>query len=187
MFAQNTMQPLDLINKYYNGKERAKELLLNHSQAVARLALRVAERVESTELVDMDFVEQAALLHDIGMLFTDTPKLGCHGDRPYLAHGIIGAQILRDVGLPRHALVCERHIGVGLSIEDIRGQNLPLPLRDMRPETIEEKIVAYADLFYSKTKQDMRTASMVRAALVKHGEHKVRIFDEWHNLFNPNP
>lgn len=180
------MQPLDLIDKYYSKNNRAKSILLGHSRQVAELALRISGRVETTEQVDKDFVEQAALLHDIGMLFTDTPKLDCHGDRSYIAHGIIGAEILRQEGLPRHALVCERHIGVGLSIDDIVNQNLPLPLRDMRPQTIEEKIVAYADLFYSKTRQGMRTATMVRTALARHGDHKVCIFDEWHSRFNPD-
>ena len=181
------MQPFDLIDNYYSGHDKAKSILLGHSQRVAELALMVAGRVETIEPVDKEFVEQAALLHDIGMLFTDTPKLDCHGDRPYIAHGIIGAEILRLEGLPRHALVCERHIGVGLSIEDITNQNLPLPLRDMRPETLEEKIVAYADLFYSKTKQGIRSATMVRTALARHGNHKVSIFDEWHRCFDPHP
>jgi uncharacterized protein len=181
------MHPFALIDKYYSGHDRAKSILMAHSQRVAELALRVVGRVETIEQVDKDFVEQAALLHDIGMLFTDTPKLECHGDRPYIAHGIIGAEILRQEGLPRHALVCERHIGVGLSIEDITSQNLPLPLREMQPETIEEKIIAYADLFYSKTKQGIRTATMVRTALTRHGRHKARIFDEWHRRFSPEP
>jgi len=181
------MQATDLIDKYYTGHDKAKSLLLAHSHLVARLALAVVDLVEKSASVDRVFVEQAALLHDIGMLFTDTPKLGCHGDRPYITHGIIGAEILRQEGLPRHALVCERHIGVGLSIQDITGQNLPLPLREMQPETIEEKIIAYADLFYSKTKQGIRTATMVRTALTRHGHHKVRIFDEWHRRFSPEP
>jgi len=181
------MQATDLIDKYYTGHDKAKSLLLAHSHLVARLALRVVDLVEKSASVDRVFVEQAALLHDIGMLFTDTPKLGCHGDRPYITHGIIGAEILREEGFPRHALVCERHIGVGLSIEDIRDQGLPLPLRDMRPQTLEEKIIAYADLFYSKTRQGMRTAEMVRTALARHGQYKVSIFDEWHRHFNPRP
>ena len=181
------MQATDLIDKYSTGHDKAKSLLLAHSHLVARLALRVVDLVEKSASVDRVFVEQAALLHDIGMLFTDTPKLGCHGDRPYITHGVIGAEILRDEGLPRHALVCERHIGVGLSIEDIRDQGLPLPLLDMRPQTLEERIVAYADLFYSKTRQGMRTAEMVRTALARHGQYKVIIFDEWHRHFNPRP
>ena len=181
------MQPVDLINKYYATHDKAKSILLAHSHLVAKLASRVAERVEQSEPVDKDFVVQAALLHDIGMLFTDVPELGCHGDRPYIAHGIIGAEILRKEGLPRHALVCERHIGVGLSIKDIKNQKLPLPLRDMQPQTIEEKIVAYADLFYSKTRQGMRTAEMIRSALARHGQHKVSVFDQWHREFKPQP
>ncbi len=161
--------------------------MLAHSHLVARLALKVAERVGQSEPVDKDFIEQAALLHDIGMLFTDAPKLDCHGNRPYIAHGVIGADILRKEGLPRHASVCERHIGVGLSVEDIKAQKLPLPLRDMQPQTLEEIIVAYADLFYSKTRTGMRTAEMVRAALARFGQHKVSIFDEWHRRFEPQP
>jgi len=179
------MKPLELIDKYYAEHDKARNILLAHSHLVARLALRVAERVGQNEPVDKDFIEQAALLHDIGMLFTDTPKLDCHGDRPYIAHGVIGAEILRKEGLPRHASVCERHIGVGLSVEDINDQGLPLPLQDMRPQSLEERIVAYADLFYSKTRKGMRTAEMVRTALARHGQHKVSIFDEWHRRFKP--
>ncbi len=134
--------------------------------------------------VDLHFIEEAALLHDIGMLLTDTPKINCYGGQPYIVHGILGAELLRKEGLPRHALVCERHIGVGLSIADIKEQQLPLPLRDMRPESLEEKIVAYADLFYSKTQKGKRTAEMVSTALARHNEHKVETFDEWHMFFN---
>lgn len=181
------MQPLDLIDKYYSENDRAKEVLLAHSDLVARFALRVAGCIDTFEPVDKDFVEQAAFLHDVGMLYTDSPQLNCFGDQPYIAHGVIGAELLRKEGLPNHALVCERHIGVGLSIEDIKGQRLPLPLRDMRPQTLEEIIIAYADLFFSKTRKGMRTVEMVRTALSRHGQFKVSIFDTWHSRFNPHP
>lgn len=177
------MQPLELINKYYHGYTKARSVLLAHSHQVSRLAVAVTEGLLQRPPVDKNFVEQAAMLHDIGMLFTDTPKLGCHGDKPYITHGVIGAELLSKEGLPRHALVCERHIGVGLSIEDIKAQELPLPLRDMRPQTTEEEIVAYADLFFSKTKPGMRTVEMVRTSLAKYGLHKVKIFEEWHKRF----
>lgn len=177
----NQVLPLELIDRYYRGQAEARRILIAHSRQVARLAVAVAEQVMQTETVDKDFVEQAAMLHDIGMLYTDIPKLGCHGDRPYIAHGIIGAELLYKEGLPRHALVCERHIGVGLTVEDIKRQGLPLPLRDMRPQTLEETIVAYADLFFSKTRKGMRTLEMVRASLSRHGQHKVVIFDQWHD------
>lgn len=177
------MRPFELIDKYYSDHTQARSILIAHSHQVARLAVTVATQVNRSEPVDKNFVEQAALLHDIGMLYTNSPKLGCHGDRPYIAHGIIGADLLYKEDLPRHALVCERHIGVGLSVEDIKAQELPLPLRDMRPKTLEEKIVAYADLFFSKTKNGKRTAEMVRASLARHGAYKVAIFDEWHERF----
>lgn len=177
------MQPLDLINRYYAGHNQARRILIAHSRRVAGLAVAVSERVGQRARVDREFVEQASMLHDIGMLQTDTPKLGCHGEQPYITHGIIGAELLRNEGLPRHALVCERHIGVGLSIEDIETQGLPLPLRDMCPQSLEEEIVAYADLFFSKTKPGQRAPEMVRELLAKYGQHKVSIFDAWHDRF----
>lgn len=178
------MQPLALIDKYYDGHPQAKKILLAHSRQVARLAVTVAAGLAGREGVDTVFVEEAALLHDIGMIFTDTPKLSCHGEHPYIAHGVIGAQLLRKEGLPRHALVCERHIGVGLSREDIKAQELPLPAEDMQPQTLEEQIVAYADLFFSKTRNGMRTAAEVRDSLARYGRHKVAVFDEWHGRFS---
>lgn len=177
------MQPTELIEKHYSEQPQAKKILLAHSLQVARLAVTVATRIKSTETVDITFIEQAALLHDIGMCHTATPQLCCFGQHPYISHGILGATLLRKEGFPRHALVCERHIGVGLSVEDIREQNLPLPLRDMRPQTLEEEIVAYADLFFSKSKPGKRTAEDVRASLGRHAGYKVAIFDEWHERF----
>lgn len=179
------MQPLVLIDKYYRDSQEAKKILLAHSIRVARLAVSVATHVEHTEPVDIEFVEQAALLHDIGMLYTNTPKLSCFGDQPYICHGIIGAALLREEGLPRHALVCERHIGVGLCLEDIKSQKLPLPLRDMSPQDLEEKIIAYADLFYSKTTPGKRTPEQVRSSLARFDRKKVSIFDQWHKQFQP--
>lgn len=177
------MDTLEIIDRYYSGHAHARRILIAHSHQVATLAVAVAEHVMQNATVDKDFVEQAAMLHDIGMLFTDTPALGCHGDLPYISHGIIGAELLSKESLPRHALVCERHIGVGLSVADITAQGLPLPLRDMRPQTLEEQIIAYADLFFSKTQEGMRSEQMVRASLSRYGHYKVEIFDKWHERF----
>ena len=78
------MHTLALIDKYYGGNQEARKILLAHSTQVAKLAVRVATHVERTEAIDIEFIEQAALLHDIGMLYTDTPKLACFGDKPYI-------------------------------------------------------------------------------------------------------
>ncbi|WP_302504238.1 HD domain-containing protein [Geoalkalibacter halelectricus] len=178
------MAPLDLLEKYYPADSPVFAVLVSHSRAVAEMALRIASRLGAE--VDVAFVEQAALLHDIGIGATHAPKIGCFGALPYMCHGIEGRKLLDKEGLPRHALVCERHIGVGLSAAEIRAQGLPLPERDMLPLSLEEQIVTYADLFFSKTpgqEQEAKTVARVRESLRRHGANKVAIFDAWLERF----
>ena len=61
---------------------------------------------------------------------------------------------MRAEGYPRHARVCERHTGTGITLAMIEERGLPLPHRDFMPETLEEQLICYADKFYSKTKLD---------------------------------
>jgi len=178
------MNPLRLIEKYYPPGSDGHRILLRHSMRVAGKARQVAVRVAAG--VDPDFVYEAALLHDIGMFFTDAPDISCHGHLPYLCHGYKGRELLEHEGLPRHALVCDRHIGVGLSAAEIEEQGLPLPVRDMLPLTEEERIVTYADLFFSKNSaenDDERTADAVRSTLARYGAGKVAVFDLWHDRY----
>jgi len=174
------MKPEELLARYFSPE--ALPLFLTHSRLVARTARLTAENHPDASRLDLDFIWEAAMLHDIGVSMTAAPGLMCYGSAPYILHGIIGREILEKEGLPHHALVCERHIGVGLTVEDIREQNLPLPLRDMVPITTEEKIVAYADLFYSK-KPDILTVEkpldQVRRELARFGEKKLAILDGW--------
>lgn len=126
------------------------------------------------------------MLHDIGIMFVHAPDLGCYGAHHYMMHGICGAKLLRSEGFERHALVCENHIGVGLTSDDIEQQHLPLPQRDMLPRDTETQIVAYADLFFSKHPDRLgmeRTPEQVRKSLEKFSSAKVEIFDTWHRRF----
>lgn len=179
--------PAGIIRNLYADNPQARQILLDHSRKVCRRALEIGHRLQAAgESVDLRFLAEAAMLHDIGMIFTDTPELHCHGNGPYIQHGIRGKELLEKMGLPRHARVCERHIGVGLSREDIEEQQLPLPARDMQPESLEEQIISYADLFYSKNKKNrhqVKSAQKVRASLRRYGQEKVKIFDHWHKLF----
>ncbi len=161
---------------------------LDHGRLVTRRALKVARSLQNSQPLDLQFIAEAAMLHDIGIILTDTPSLGCFGTGPYLCHGVKGRQLLEAEGLPRHALVCERHIGIGLTVEEIRSQSLPLPERDMLPQTLEEQIICYADLFYSKDRKKRhkeKSAIKVRKNLEKFGAGKGQVFDRWQRKFEP--
>ncbi len=180
------MDPLTIIKKYFAPGSAAFDILIEHSRMVMAKALAVAENVRHLS-PDLIFIRQAAMLHDIGIIFVHAPEISCHGDRPYLCHGYLGRELLEKEGYPLHALVCERHIGTGISVHDIETLNLPLPLRDMRPQTIDEKIVCYADKFYSKRigrLQHEKSEDEVRGELEKFGREKVRAFDEMRQLFS---
>ena len=94
--------------------------------------------------------------------------------------------VLVVLGLPEHALVCERHVGVGMTKNDIRHQGLPLPPRDMLPVSMEEQIICYADKFYSKNGQDtdrVKSVDEIVDGLKRYGEDKVARFRAWAELF----
>jgi len=175
--------PEELLKTYCGKNHKLREVLLLHADAVTKKALKIAKNLEG---IDEDLVYRGAMLHDIGVVFTYIPELNPQGKHPYIAHGIIGREILEKEGLLKEALICERHIGVGLTKEDIMKQGLPLPLRDMVPQTLEEKLVAYADKFFSKTpdgKVREKTPEEVIASLKRFGEDKVKTFKEWMKLF----
>lgn len=168
-----------LLARYLDGK--SLEIVLEHSRHVADLALEVADRLVLPEETRL-FIEEAALLHDIGVCRVHAPSLGLQGPHPYITHGVHGREILDREGLPLHALVCERHTGVGLTLRDIVQQNLPLPHREMCPESLSEQIICYADLFYSKKPgrlDERKTVEKVRKKLLPFGDEKVEIFNSW--------
>ena len=175
------MEAAALLKKYFAGDGQSFEIVFAHSRMVADKALRIARSVNDP-LLDLRFIEEAALLHDIGVSRTHAPKIGCHGKAPYISHGFLGREILESEGLDAHALVCERHIGVGLTVEDIERQQLQIPKRDMSPVSLEEKIICFADLFYSKRPGLLhreKTVVQVKGNLARHGEEKVAIFENW--------
>lgn len=172
-----------LIDKYYPEDNELRHILITHSQSVARKALQIVSFHPELHL-DARFVEEAAMLHDIGIFLTDAPGICCYGSQPYICHGRLGAELLRQEGFERLARVCERHTGAGITCRQIVEQNLPLPHQDFLPETMEEKVVCYADKFYSKTHLD-REKSIEKAekSLAKFGEEGVERFRLWESMF----
>lgn len=177
------MNPIDIINKYYPEESELKYILLTHSRSVADKALWIADRHPEFDL-DKNFLYEAAMLHDLGIFLTDAAGIYCLGDKPYICHGYLGADLMRDEGYPRHALVCERHTGAGLSLEEIVGQNLPVPYREMVPVSWEEQIICFADKFYSKTRLDKeKSVEKVRKSLERYGDAGLQRFDRWRKEF----
>ena len=178
---------LSIIQRYYTPGNDDYRVLVLHSRQVADLAVRLGQRlIDKGEPVDLEFVEEAAMLHDIGMCRTDAPGIHCHGTEPYIRHGILGRQMLDAIGLFRHGRVCERHTGAGITAAEIVDQHLPIdPPRDLLPESVEEKLVCYADKFFSKSRLDEppKTIERVRKSLAKFGDDSVVRFDEMATLF----
>ena len=169
----------ELIDKYYSDNEPLRQILLVHSRAVADMALDIARKHPDWAL-DETFLEEAAMLHDIGVYLTDAPGIQCFGSEPYIRHGLLGGQLLRREGLPRHARVAERHTGTGLTREAILRQQLPLPAEDFTPETTEEQLICFADKFFSKSHLErLRTPEQVLQSLEKFGPESVACMKAW--------
>jgi uncharacterized protein len=172
------MNPYDLIAEFYRPGSRSHRILVRHGEQVAEKALAVARRLARGDL-NMGFIAEAALVHDIGVFLTRAPGIGCTGNHPYVCHGYLGRNLLDRKGLRRHARVCERHVGVGISIEEIIARALPLPRRDMRPVTLEEQIIAYADKFYSKGGEAEKRVPEILRNLERYGADKAALFRSW--------
>ena len=72
---------------------------VNHSISVADISLKIADEVERHgRSVDKRVVEAGALLHDIGLA-----KVCDHASPE---HSVIGADIIRKIGLPDHVAMC---------------------------------------------------------------------------------
>ncbi len=169
----------DLLERHCSRQTIA--ILLTHGKMVAGKALEVCGHL-NLDAETRTLVLEAAYLHDIGVCRTAAADIGCTGTEPYIRHGVIGREILETEGLPLHALICERHTGVGLTVADIVSQKLPLPHRDMTPHSLAERIICYSDLFFSKTPERLeyeKPVEKVRQGLARYGADKVAIFDGW--------
>ncbi len=176
------MNPEAIIAKYYIPESEILNSLLKHSCLVTQKALEVVAKHPELN-ADANFIAEAAMLHDIGIFRTYAPSIHCLGNMPYICHGYLGAELIRSEGFDRHARVCERHTGVGLYADEIVKLKIPVPVADYIPETIEEKIICYADKFYSKAHPErVLTIDEIINHLHKYGENKEFVFREWDKI-----
>ncbi|MDE6268125.1 MAG: HDIG domain-containing protein [Muribaculaceae bacterium] len=174
----------EIIDKYYPAGSHLRDIYIGHCRSVADEALDIARKKNLP--LDANEIEAAAMLHDIGIFRTHAPSIFCEGDAPYICHGLIGGDLLRRDDAPEWtARVAERHTGAGLTSDEIARQNLPLPHQDFLPETLLEKLICYADKFYSKSGDGRRKdVGRVRRGLEAFGDDTLARFDKLHKLFS---
>lgn len=108
--------------------------VINHCIAVSTFAIEIAHKLQVKGLqVNLQLLEVGALLHDLG-------RSKSHA----VDHGVVGAQIAQSMNLPLALInVIKRHVGAGITAQE--AQKLCWPKDVYVPQTLEEKIVCYAD------------------------------------------
>ncbi|MDR0319036.1 MAG: HDIG domain-containing protein [Nitrososphaerota archaeon] len=131
------------MSKQLPNREQAIEILqknscslkvITHCQTVASLALEIAEEFKAKNYtVDLALIEVGALLHDLGRSKTHSVN-----------HAIEGMKLAQTEGLPDPVIcIIKRHVGAGITAEE--AEQLKWPKDNYIPQTLEEKIVCYAD------------------------------------------
>ncbi len=117
-------------------KYRLPENVRRHCMKVAEIALRIAERIKRNgHNIDLEAVKKGALLHDLGRAVTHEP----------FRHFIISGELLRKEGFDEKIVrIAERHFSAGVTEEEAKKLGLEV-VKSFMPETIEEKVVCYAD------------------------------------------
>lgn len=143
--------------------------VIDHCLAVRNIAIEVAHKLENRGIkIDLQLIETGALLHDIGRSKT-------HG----VDHSLVGAQIARRIGLPQSIInIIKRHVGAGIIDEE--AALLGWPKDNYVPQTLEEKVVCYADKRIDQNKvvpieieiKNLESKGMVKAAMRVRKLHK---------------
>jgi len=116
--------------------------VVEHCKRVSAKADEVAEKINSCgHKVDVALVRVGGMLHDIGRCVTND-----------VSHGVEGGKIVRALREEELARIVERHVGGGIKAGEIAG----FPKRDFMPETLEEKVVCYADKLIEEMQDGIR-------------------------------
>jgi uncharacterized protein len=150
----------------------AFELVHTHCEIVCAIAERLVDGLG----VDVGLVRAGCLLHDIGVYRLYSGGVLDHAR--YVRHGVLGHGLLAEAGFAETLCrFCSHHVGVGLTRDDVRRQDLPIPVADYLPETVEERLVMYADKFHTKASPPaFLTADSYAARVRRFGEDKPTVF-----------
>lgn len=174
-----THQQIEQLHRRHAPDEAAYDLIFTHCQIVWEIAQSII--TEKQLVVDIELVRAGCFLHDIGTyaLYQDNG----FNEGSYITHGILGYELLQNEGYGEALCrIASHHTGVGLSKEDIQHQGLPLPHEDFLAESLEEKLVMYADKFHSKHPR-FNSFEGYRDTLAQFGAEKVAYFAELAEVF----
>ena len=104
--------------------------ILNHIMGVTQVAGFLGRKLNQRVRIDVELVETAAMLHDIGKVFDDTPQ----------GHVIKGVEFLREQGVDERIVrIVQRH-----QVWSFEQGEIP------EPSTWEEKLVFLGDLIFGQ-------------------------------------
>ena len=176
------------MSKKLPSREQALQLLrethcsskvIAHCEGVAELAKETAEACQKKGIkVDLALVEIGAILHDIGRSKTHS-----------VDHAVVGAQIAETEGLPESVVaIIKRHVGGGIT--DAEAKKLGWPKDNYIPQTIEEKIVSYADKLVETSERvpiEPTIVKLRKEKMEKAAERVMRLHNEISELVGDKP
>lgn len=144
-----TTQQIEEIHKRYAQNDHIYKLVTEHCQIVAEIA---AWCVEKNNLkVDKELLQAGCLLHDIGTYALFDAKGLDGNEHNYKQHAVFGAALVIEEGLdPSIADMIRTHVLMGLTKQEIIDQGFGMPQKDYLPQTLEARLLCYADRFHSK-------------------------------------
>lgn len=165
--------PSDIAIEYLHRRLASDEDIFERVFTHCAIVWNIAQQLIRTKDLQLDarLVKAGALLHDVGVYRLVS-------DDMYIRHGLLGAKVLKDEGYP--PALCRFaacHTGVGLTAEDIRVEELPLPPHDFVAKTAEERLIMYADKFHSKTSPpQFNNPPVIKKDLARFGDDKIPKF-----------
>ena len=134
-----------MAKKWMKIKLADKPSVISHIEKVTEKALEIRKKLKNKGYkVDLDLLETGSYLHDIGRSVTFDVR-----------HGFESSRIAKELSFSEPVIrLVERHVGAGINAEE--AEKLGLPRRNFIPQTLEEKILSYADKFL-ETKLNFKT------------------------------
>lgn len=135
------------LHKKYAWDNQVRRYVVLHSEITTEIAFWCVKKKNLQ--IDKPRLRAACLLHDIGSYIF----LASHTEqrRVYPQHALFGAMLLQEEGVDEQ--ICEMvktHVLLGLTKAEIKEHKLALPHKSFEPQSLEARLLCYADRFSSK-------------------------------------